>query len=155
MLLIRYLVPGGGGGIKRREHARKTCSSPLLMLMITGCTALVKALTYLRASAFISSGSGKSGNSRSSSGLASLTYAHLQFKGEPSNLLAESHFPEKHGQFCPRITIFEIFLKLNPMNIKLVKIASKYKMNKNLSNDTQNVGLQEYLGLYKIFLKKF
>ena len=66
-----------------------------------------------------------------------------------------SHFPEKHGQFCPRITIFEIFLKLNPMKIKLVKIASKYKMNKNLSNDTQNVGLQEYLGLYKIFLKKF
>ena len=66
-----------------------------------------------------------------------------------------SHFPEKHGQFCPRITIFEIFLKLNPMKIKLVKIASKYKMNKNLSNDTQNVGLQEYLGLYKIFLKTF
>ena len=65
------------------------------------------------------------------------------------------HFPEKHGQFCPRITIFEIFLKLNPMKIKLVKIASKYKMNKNLSNDTQNVGLQEYLGLYNIFLKKF
>ena len=67
----------------------------------------------------------------------------------------KSHFSEKHGQFCPRVTIFEIFLKLNPMKIKLVKIASKYKMNKNLSNDTQNVGLQEYLGLYKIFLKKF
>ena len=71
------------------------------------------------------------------------------------NITRPSHFPEKHGQFCSRITIFEIFLKLNPMKIKLVKIASKYKMNKNLSNDTQNVGLQEYLGLYKIFLKKF
>ena len=55
-----------------------------------------------------------------------------------NNPLTCSHFPEKHGQFCPRITIFEIFLKLNPMKIKLVKIASKYKMNKNLSNDTQN-----------------
>ena len=90
MLLIRYLVPEGGGGIKRREHAHKMCLSPSLMLMITGCTALVKALTYLRASAFISNGSGKSRNSRSSSGLASLMYAHLQFKGEPSNLSAES-----------------------------------------------------------------
>ena len=90
MLLIRYLVPGGGGGIKRREHAHKTCSSPSLMLMITGCTVLVKALTYLRASAFISNGSGKSVNSRFSSGFTSLTYAHLQFKGEPSNLSAES-----------------------------------------------------------------
>ena len=75
--------------------------------------------------------------------------------GEIFFILTLKHFPEKHGQFCPRITIFEIFLKLNPMKIKLVKIASKYKMNKNLSNDTQNVGLQEYLGLYNIFLKKF
>ena len=40
------------------------------------------------------------------------------------------------------------------MKIKLVKSASKYKLNIILSNDTQNLGPQEYLGLYKIFLKK-
>ena len=73
ILLIRYLVPGGGGGIRRREHARKTCSSTSFILMITGCTALAKAPIYLRASAFISNDSGKSGNSRSLSGFASLT----------------------------------------------------------------------------------
>ena len=28
-------------------------------------------------------------------------------------------------------------------------------MNKNFSNDTQYVGLQEYLGLYKNFLRNF
>ena len=82
-------------------------------------------------------------------------FGFSEYIQDSSGIFCDSHFPEKHGQFCPRITIFEIFLKLNPMKIKLVKIASKYKMNKNLSNDTQNVGLQEYLGLYKIFLKKF
>ena len=121
MLLIRYLVPGGGGGIKRREHARKTCSSPSLMLMITGCTALVKALTYLRASAFISSGSGKSWKSRSSSGLASLTYAHLQFKGEPSNLSAESvlwlgsHSRENHRD-APQLRSHILSIFYFPLN---------------------------------------
>ena len=81
-------------------------------------------------------------------------YTNIKFLMLPPNYTL-SHFSEKHGQFCPRVTIFEFFLKLNPMKIKLVKIASKYKMNKNVFNDTQYVGLQEYLALYKIFLKKF
>ena len=81
-------------------------------------------------------------------GFSLVNRTQQRVRGLPTSMYVYSHFSEKHDRFCPRITIFEFFFKMNPMKIKLVKIASKYKMNKNLSNDTQNVRLQEYLGLY-------
>ena len=98
-----YLAPGGGGGISRREHARRTCSSPSLMSMTTGCTALKKAVTYLRASAFCSNGSGKSVYSKFSSEFASLMYAHLQIKSRGLKLVFMSRkpFPGKPSKRSP------------------------------------------------------
>lgn len=78
MLILLAISPGGGGGINRREQALKVCSSPSSIWGMTGCTADIKARTYLFASVLLSKGSGKSCHSKCSKGFASLTYAHLQ-----------------------------------------------------------------------------
>ena len=54
-LLILTLAPGGGGGINKREQAQRATSSLSSISVITGCTDVMNAVTYLFASVFDSS----------------------------------------------------------------------------------------------------